>query len=53
MYMPWLHKDGPFAALGTKVQFVYFIPDQDLAVVITVIIPDNEYVLTNSSIGIT
>jgi CubicO group peptidase (beta-lactamase class C family) len=44
-YLWWLHKDGPFAAQGTKGQFVYIIPDQDLVVVITANIPDDEYVL--------
>ena len=42
-YLWWLHGDGPYAAHGTKGQFIYVIPESDLVVVITANIPDDKY----------
>jgi CubicO group peptidase (beta-lactamase class C family) len=44
-YLWWIHGDGPYAAHGTKGQFIYIIPEKDLVVVITGNIPDSEFVL--------
>ena len=44
-YLWWIHGDGPYAAHGTKGQFIDIIPEKDLVVVITGHIPDSEYVI--------
>ena len=44
-YLWWIHGDGPYAAQGTKGQFIYIIPEKDLVVTITGNIPDPEYVI--------
>jgi len=43
-FLWWIHGDGPYAAHGTKGQFIYLIPEKDLVVVITGNIPDSEFV---------
>jgi len=42
-YLWWLHEDGPYAAHGTKGQFIYVIPELDLVVVFTGDITDARY----------
>jgi len=42
-YLWWLHEDGPYAAHGTKGQFIYVIPESDLVVVFTGNITDAKY----------
>jgi len=42
-YLWWLHEDGPYAAHGTKGQFIYVIPESDLVVVFTGDITDAKY----------
>jgi CubicO group peptidase (beta-lactamase class C family) len=42
-YLWWLHQDGPYAAHGTKGQFIYVIPDSDLVVVFTSNLPDSKF----------
>jgi len=42
-YSWWLHEDGLYAAHGMKGQFIYVIPENDLVVVITANIPDDEF----------
>jgi len=42
-YLWWLHEDGPYAAHGTKGQFIYVIPESDLVVVFTADITDAKY----------
>ena len=49
-YLWWIHGDGPYAAHGTKGQFIYNIPEKDLVVVITGHIPDSEYVIPQQMI---
>jgi CubicO group peptidase (beta-lactamase class C family) len=44
-YLWWVHGDGPYAAHGTKGQFIYVFPEKDLVVVITGNIPDSEFVI--------
>jgi len=44
-YLWWIHGDGPYAAHGTKGQFIYLIPEKDLVVVITGNIPDSDFVI--------
>jgi len=43
-FLWWIHGDGPYAAHGTKGQFIYLIPEKDLVVVITGNIPDSDIV---------
>jgi len=42
-YLWWLHEDGPYAAHGTKGQFIYVIPESDLVVVFTGNITDAKF----------
>jgi CubicO group peptidase (beta-lactamase class C family) len=43
-YLWWVHGDGPYAAHGTKGQFIYVIPGSDLVVVFTSNVPDTRFV---------
>ena len=43
-YLWWVHGDGPYAAHGTKGQFIYVIPESDLVVVFTSNVPDTKFV---------
>jgi len=43
-FLWWIHGDGFYAAHGYKGQFIYLAPDQDLVVVITANIADNDFV---------
>jgi CubicO group peptidase (beta-lactamase class C family) len=42
-YLWWIHGDGPYAAHGTKGQFIYVIPESDLVVVFTGNITDAKF----------
>jgi CubicO group peptidase (beta-lactamase class C family) len=42
-YLWWLHEDGPYAAHGTRGQFIYVIPESDLVVVFTGDITDAKF----------
>ena len=51
-YLWWIHGDGPYAAHGTKGQYIYIIPEKDLVVVITGNIPDSEFVIPQQLIRV-
>ena len=42
-YLWWIHGDGPYAAHGTKGQFIYVIPESDLVVVFTGDVTDAKF----------
>jgi CubicO group peptidase (beta-lactamase class C family) len=42
-YLWWLHEDGPYAAHGTRGQFIYVVPESDLVVVFTADITDAKF----------
>ncbi len=43
-FLWWIHGDGLYAAHGYKGQFIFLAPEQDLVVVITANIADEDFV---------
>ncbi len=49
-FLWWIHGDGFYAAHGYKGQFIYLAPEQDLVIVITGNLSDEEFVQTQELI---